>query len=113
MEFLILERAFSGGYDDGGTTVKLYYANTKGATNISKTRSLKEADYRVATKTLLVEFDDLRSQLTNGVVDNLEGMCFGPRLPNGNQTLMIVSDNNFNKFNPQLNQFLLFEIISK
>jgi hypothetical protein len=43
-------------------------------------------------------------------LDNLEGMCIGPRLANGNRTLIIVSDNNFSK--SQVTQFLVFEIIS-
>jgi 3-phytase len=36
-------------------------------------------------------FDDL------GIpIDNIEGMTFGPPLPDGRQTLIVVSDNNFN-----------------
>lgn len=31
-----------------------------------------------------------------GVVDNLEGMTFGPPLADGRHTLLVVSDNNFN-----------------
>ena len=35
-------------------------------------------------------FDDL------GIpIDNIEGMTFGPNLPDGRRTLVIVSDNNF------------------
>ena len=110
-EFLFIERSFSGGYEDGGLTLNLYYVNTKGATNISKIKSLNDSKYKVAEKNLVLKFDDLRPLLTNQIVDNLEGICFGPRLPNGNRTLMIVSDNNFNLYGPQLNQFLLFEMI--
>lgn len=42
-------------------------------------------------------------------VDNIEGMCLGPKLPNGHDTLIMVSDNNFKK--KQRTQFLAFEII--
>ena len=38
---------------------------------------------------------------------NLEGMTFGPRLPNGHQALLLVSDNNFTP--GQVSQFLLLE----
>ncbi len=42
-------------------------------------------------------------------VDNVEGMCFGPTLPNGHKTLVMVADNNFQLF--ETTQFFLFEII--
>jgi hypothetical protein len=32
---------------------------------------------------------------TSLAVDNLEGMTLGPRLPDGSQSLLLVSDNNF------------------
>lgn len=41
-------------------------------------------------------------------VDNIEGVTFGPLLPNGNKTLLLVADNNFNPI--QKSQVLLFEI---
>lgn len=46
-------------------------------------------------------FDDL------GIpIDNIEGMTFGPPLPDGRQTLLIVSDNNFSP--EQFTQFVAF-----
>jgi hypothetical protein len=45
-------------------------------------------------------FDDL------GIpIDNIEGMTFGPPLPDGRQTLIIVSDNNFSP--GQFTQFIV------
>ena len=41
-------------------------------------------------------------------IDNIEGVTFGPTLPNGNKTLIFVSDNNFLPI--EKTQFLLFEI---
>jgi len=41
-------------------------------------------------------------------LDNTEGMTFGPRLPNGNRTLVFVSDDNFRA--SQITQFLAFEL---
>jgi hypothetical protein len=44
-----------------------------------------------ATKKLLLNLDDL------GIyIDNIEGVTFGPVLPNGHKTLGMVADNNFN-----------------
>lgn len=45
------------------------------------------------------------------MVDNLEGIAFGPKLLNGNQTLIIISDNNFSSWTRQLNQVILLELI--
>jgi hypothetical protein len=48
-------------------------------------------------------FDDL------GIpIDNIEGMTFGPPLPDGRQTLVIVSDNNFNP--GQFTQFIVLAV---
>ena len=46
--------------------------------------------------------------------DNLEAMAFGPRLPNGNPTLLLMSDDNFSAAggSPQVNQFILLEIVA-
>ena len=48
-------------------------------------------------------FDDL------GIpIDNIEGMTFGPSLPDGRNTLIIVSDNNFSA--GQFTQFVLLAL---
>jgi hypothetical protein len=41
--------------------------------------------------------------------DNIEGVTFGPLLPNGHKTLLFIADNNFNPFEKA--QILLFEVI--
>ena len=43
-------------------------------------------------------------------IDNIEGVTFGPTLPNGHQTLLFVADNNFNPL--EQSQLLLFEVIN-
>ena len=42
-------------------------------------------------------------------VDNVEGMTFGPTLPNGHRTLLMVSDNNFSQL--EKTQLFLFEVM--
>jgi hypothetical protein len=42
-------------------------------------------------------------------VDNVEGMTFGPDLPSGHKTLVLVADNNFSAL--EKTQFFVFEII--
>ena len=43
-------------------------------------------------------------------VDNIEGMTLGPRLSDGSQSLILVSDDNFNE--EQVTQFWLFRLNS-
>ena len=110
-KFLFLERSFSTGYDDGGNNVKIYDVDTSNATDVSGIESLANADVTKASKNLLFDFEDIRDQLTDGVVDNIEGITFGPDFPNGNKSVVLVADNNFSAFGPQLNQFVLFELL--
>ena len=58
---------------------------------------------QTAQKTLLLNLDALGIPL-----DNVEGMTLGPKLPDGRQSLVLVSDNNFAA--SQFTQFLLFAI---
>ncbi len=110
-KFLFLERSFSTGYADGGNNVKIYDVDAGNATDISEINSLADVPYQPAKKTLLFDFEEIRDQLTDGVVDNIEGISFGPSFPNGNRSLILVADNNFSAFGPQLNQFILFELL--
>ena len=57
-------------------------------------------------KTLLVNMDRL------GIyTDNIEGITLGPLLPNGNRSVILVSDNNFSPL--QQTQFMLLELITE
>lgn len=109
-KFIVLERSYSMGYADGGNTVKIYDVDASKATNVSSINSLKGSSYTKVTKKLLFNFEDIRKELTNGIVDNIEGLTFGPNFKNGNRSLLVVSDNNFSNYGPQLNQFILFEV---
>ncbi|HZG38510.1 MAG TPA: esterase-like activity of phytase family protein [Nodosilinea sp.] len=86
--FLALERALGL----RGMQVKLYQLATGGATDISTIPSLQGDVSGIAPirKQLVLDFAN-----TPVAVDNLEGMTLGPRLPDGSQSLLLVSDNNF------------------
>jgi 3-phytase/alkaline phosphatase D len=93
---LALERSYAEGF---GNTVRLSPASTQGASDVSPVDALTSggtaASYTPVAKERLVDFGELGSAL--GIApDNLEGMALGPRLPNGRQLLLVVSDNNFN-----------------
>ena len=93
--FLALERSFSTGAPGTGNTIKLYEVRLNGASDISGINSLNAINIntvRPVEKRLVLNFDTLG--LPTGL-DNVEGMTLGPVLPNGQQSLVLVSDNNF------------------
>lgn len=108
--FLVLERSYASGYDDGGNDIKIYKVDTSKATDVSTMDSLLANDFIPAKKTLLLDFNTIRSQVDSGLIDNIEGMTFGPNFKNGHKSLVLVSDNNFNSFGKQITQLLLFHI---
>lgn len=85
---LVLERQFVDGV---GNAVRVWEASLAGATDVSAHDSLRGVSFVPARKRLLFDLADL------GVKpENFEGMSFGPRLPDGRRTLVLVSDDNFN-----------------
>lgn len=102
-KLLVLERSFSTGRL--ACTIKVFKSDLNNATNIIRNPSLKSnTDFVSVTKKLLLNMDDLGMY-----IDNMEGLTFGPVLPNGHRTLLFVADNNFSLF--EKTQFLLFEVI--
>jgi hypothetical protein len=97
--FLTLERSLGL----TGFRVKIFQAATGGATDTSRIASLKgSTNIQPIQKQLAFDLKQL-----DIYVDNQEGMTLGSRLPDGSQTLLLVSDNNFTK--RQITQFLLFK----
>lgn len=108
--FLVLERSYASGHEDGGNDIKIYKVDASQATDVSGIDSLMNASYTPVEKTLLLDLNKLRPNLTDGIIDNIEGMSFGSVLENGKRSLVLISDNNFSAFGKQLTQLLLFEI---
>ena len=109
--FFIVERTYQSGYGSYGNIVRIFNAVIdKNTTNILDVKSLKEAKYTPIKKELILNLEDIQSKLTNGIIDNIEGITFGPRLANGKQSLILVSDDNFQKYDKQLNQFILLKV---
>jgi hypothetical protein len=102
-KLLVMERSFAIGVTPD-FAVKLYEADLSTATDVSNLPALAGATYTPVPKKLLLDVG------TTGIsrVDNLEGMAFGPDLPNGNRSLVLVSDDNFSPI--QVTQFLVFEL---
>jgi uncharacterized repeat protein (TIGR01451 family) len=95
---LALERSFSTGAPGTGNTIKIYEISLQGATDIGPIDSLSGltpedlAAIAPVQKRLLLNLDDLA--LPTGT-DNIEGLAFGPKLADGSQSIVLVSDNNF------------------
>jgi hypothetical protein len=88
---LALERSFSVGAPGLGNTIWLYEIQTQGATDVSDKVSLLNESFTPVTKRLILNVEeDLGIE-----PDNIEGMAFGPALPDGRLPLILVSDNNF------------------
>jgi hypothetical protein len=83
--------------------VRLFEMDVSDATDVSRLASLKGASYVPARKRLVLNLNALGLR-----IDNLEGIAWGPRLPNGHDSLVMVSDDNFNP--KQVTQFLLFDV---
>lgn len=100
--FLSLERTFTPGQ---GISAKLFQISTGAATNVSTLAILKGdlAGIQPIRKQLLLDLSQLGIPL-----QNLEGMAIGPNLPEGGQSLLLVSDNNFQP--QESTQFLLFQL---
>jgi hypothetical protein len=102
--FLSLERSLSL----TGINAQIYQIATGGATDTSRVASLKGEVQGIepVKKKLVLDLNQLGIPL-----DNLEAMTLGPRLPDGSQSLILVSDDNFR--DEQVTQFLLFRIKGK
>ena len=101
---LALERSFSVGAEGRGNTIWLYEIQTQGATDVSGNFSLLNTAFTPVTKRLILNVEeDLDIE-----PDNIEGMAFGPALPDGRLPLILMSDNNFAA--TQTTQFIVLAV---
>jgi hypothetical protein len=99
---LALERSFSTGE---GNTIRLYEVHIGDADDVSDVDSLEALEQAPVPveKELVLDFSELGLPL-----DNIEGMALGPLLPDGRQSLAVVSDNNFSP--TQFTELLVFAL---
>ena len=101
---LALERSFAAGV---GNSIRLYRIDLSAAADIRGIKRLDGVDLETITpveKVLLLDLDELATRL-----DNVEGMAFGPVLTDGRRTLLLISDDNFNRAG-QVTQVLAFAV---
>ena len=102
-QLLALERSFTLG---AGNSVRLFAVSTRGATDVRRRKRLaggRRAIYTPVAKRLVLDLATLGIEL-----DNLEGLAFGPRLADGRQSLVLISDDNFSP--SQKTQVLAFAV---
>ncbi len=98
---LVLERQF---VDGTGNVARIWDVSLEGATDVSSLESLAGAEYVPARKTLLLDLAE-----TGVALENFEGLAFGPTLPDGRASLVVVSDDNFNP-EQESTTFLVFAV---
>lgn len=100
--FLVLERDGKAGVE--AKEKKIYIADIRGATDVSEIESLPEmklpGGVTPMKKTLLIDLLDPRYGLGGErAKEKAEGLCWGPKLPDGRRSLWLCYDNDFKSFN--------------
>lgn len=93
-KFLVLERGARLSKKGFSYTGALYLVDISGAQDVSNVTKLAEGSTPALKKELLLDFEDV---LKNQDVENFEGLAWGPSLPDGRKSLLVLSDNNFSK----------------
>ena len=92
--------------------IKIYKVSIdESSSQVQNFHSLTGREIRPVKKILMADLKQFVSQFKTGLrkLDNFEGLTLGPNLPNGNKSLIFVSDNNFNP--RQRTLFLAFELL--
>ena len=114
-KFLVIERAFNGVTAAPGVSsnsIRIYEIDVTGASDIQNVTTLTDGGaFTEVKKTLIFDSASLGAQLNTLTtkVDNIEGMSFGPKLPDGHDSFVLVNDNNYSNGQAKT-QFLVFRV---
>jgi hypothetical protein len=100
--FLSIERAFTG----LGFAISLFEVSLESADDIQNIDSLLAVDFKKIKPVQKKKLLDLGT--IQILLDNIEGLTLGAKLPDGQPSLILVSDNNFNPL--QRTQILAFKL---
>ncbi len=101
---LVMERSFTL---NEGNNIRIYKVTFDAASDVSLLDSLVGQVYTPVSKELLLTL--AQPALGGGFnPDNIEGLTFGPVLPDGSQSFVLVADNNFST--GQATQFILVAV---
>jgi hypothetical protein len=98
--FLVIERSHGD-----HNVARIYRASIGEADNILGRPSLGDGPPKAMAKTLLADLSTM-PQVQN--LDNVEGITLGPKLPDGRQVVVLVTDDNFSA--DQMTQFYAFAL---
>ncbi|GAA3835106.1 esterase-like activity of phytase family protein [Streptomyces phyllanthi] len=99
-DYITVERSFASGV---GFSIRLYWTSTIGATDVGGEKKLSGSE-KPMPKKLLYDFTT-----TGTEADNVEGITWGPALPDGSRSLVLVADDNFG-FNGSVTKFHLLSV---
>ncbi|AVL78003.1 MULTISPECIES: esterase-like activity of phytase family protein [Staphylococcus] len=104
-QLLVLERATVQDKNSNFKNyIRVYKVDIASGTDIKNIKYLQKSHVAPVKKQLIANLNEQDI----GHIDNIEGMSFGPKLPNGNDSLVFISDNNFNQ--KQQTNLTAFEI---
>jgi hypothetical protein len=102
-EFLVVERdnrSFLQTPPQAPTRKTIYKINLTGATDVSGIASLPAgalpAGVRPVNKQLFINLLDAELNLAATIPEKIEGLAWGPDLPDGRHVLYVISDNDLN-----------------
>jgi len=102
--FISVERAYVPG---AGNIIRLVLSGIEvDTTDVADIPGLAGSDIIPMSRELLLE---MPLEYQGIKLDNIEAISWGDTLPNGNRTLVLVSDNNFST--SQVSQFIAFELV--
>lgn len=91
------------------SAITLYLADLSTGSDVKSLEKLEAGKFTEVNKTKIIDFEtDLAKELGSKDIENFEALSFGPQLPDGRKSLLILSDNNFSK--KQITRLLVFAI---
>jgi len=112
-ELLTLERSYvlNPETKNGVLRIRVFQVDLAGATDVAGIASLQSApSFTPVSKRLVLDLDEIIDRLEPAYrrLDNMEGICFGPRMSDGTPTVILVSDDNYSE--TQRTVFLVFRL---
>ena len=109
---LALERAYVESADRSQSLnrIRIFEVDLAGATDVAARHSIFGwYDVKPVRKKLLLDVNSLRGLTSRlALLDNFEGMAWGPRARDGSRSLLLVSDDNFSE--KQVTAFLMLRL---
>ena len=99
-QMITIERGFSAGWGKHSNRVKLFLVQSD--EKLGKAKSVN--------KFLLLDLKKIKKQLNTDRIDNIEGICFGPQLEDGNKSIFLISDDNFSAYGDQITQLIWLKL---